>query len=506
MKENLAGLVKILGISILLLVLWALLSYYVPDNFLKTSNIQNLMDRTALFGILGIGVAFVVISSGIDLSIGSLVCFAACLLATFLHVSHHPMEFNAAWELEKETRTLVVDATQDYQVGQQLFYDGKREKKLFEIESIADSGTTGPEGTPRVQLTLVKGPRRSRTSDDGEPIGGLSPVYSIESVEGENRLTLTDKSLVGRLNVKDQVKLVHPTKSRTEKTISGLEVNEAGQLVLELDNNHRGLSTEYLVVPQKRWVPMSITTALITILAIGLAIGLFHGFLITKWNQRPFIVTLCGLLIYRGLSRWITKDQPYGFAEYTEEFGWISSGRWILWEAADKTDSFGIPYTVFFFVAITIAAIIVLNFSVWGRHLLAVGRNEEAARFSGINTKRVTLIAYVICALLAAVGGIFFAIDSGSVTPSSFGEFYELYAIAAVVLGGCSLRGGEGSIIGVVVGTALMQTLKNSIVLLKIPGELEFTIIGVVILIGVVSDELVRRIAGHLRKGDGSTT
>jgi len=101
--------------------------------------------------------------------------------------------------------------------------------------------------------------------------------------------------------------------------------------------------------------------------------------------------------------------------------------------------------------------------------------------------------------LLTAIGGILFALDSNSIAPSSFGNFFELYAIAAAVLGGCSLRGGEGSIIGVIVGTALMQTLYNSIVLLKIPDELEYTIIGVVILVGVVSDEVIRRFAAYLK-------
>ena len=110
----------------------------------------------------------------------------------------------------------------------------------------------------------------------------------------------------------------------------------------------------------------------------------------------------------------------------------------------------------------------------------------------------------MLCAVLAAIGGILFALDSNSIAPSSFGNFFELYAIAAAVLGGCSLRGGEGSIIGVVVGTALMQTLYNSIVLLKIPDELEYTIIGAVILIGVVSDEVIRRFATYLKSRNKS--
>ena len=100
---------------------------------------------------------------------------------------------------------------------------------------------------------------------------------------------------------------------------------------------------------------------------------------------------------------------------------------------------------------------------------------------------------------MAAVGGILFAVDSNSVAPSSFGNFFELYAIAAAVLGGCSLRGGEGGILGVVIGTAVMQTLYNLIVLMKISDTLEFAIIGLVILLGVVADELVKRLASRRR-------
>jgi ribose transport system permease protein len=144
-------------------------------------------------------------------------------------------------------------------------------------------------------------------------------------------------------------------------------------------------------------------------------------------------------------------------------------------------------------------AAVFLNLTIWGRYMLALGSNEEAARYSGIRTRRVTVLAYVICTVAAAIGGMLFALDSGSISPSSFGNFFELYAIAAAVLGGCSLRGGEGSIFGVIAGTAVMMLLNNLILLLKIADRLEFTIIGLVILIGVILDESVRRIAARRR-------
>ena len=143
------------------------------------------------------------------------------------------------------------------------------------------------------------------------------------------------------------------------------------------------------------------------------------------------------------------------------------------------------------------AAATFLNRTIWGRYLLALGRNEEAARYSGIAIERMKILAYVICSGTAGLGGILFALDVNSVQPAGQGNFYELYAIAAAVLGGCSLRGGEGSILGVIIGAAVMRVLYNAINVLCIPTQPEFAIIGIVILTGVIADELIRRIAAR---------
>ena len=149
---------------------------------------------------------------------------------------------------------------------------------------------------------------------------------------------------------------------------------------------------------------------------------------------------------------------------------------------------------------VAILAIILLNFTVYGRYMLALGRNETATRFSGINTDRMTILAYVICGLLSGLGGMLFVLDVGSAQPVDFGNFYELYAIAGAVLGGCSLRGGQGTIIGVIIGATVMQVLKNTITLVDaIPTNIEYAVIGAVILGGVVTDELVKSFAAKRR-------
>ena len=153
-----------------------------------------------------------------------------------------------------------------------------------------------------------------------------------------------------------------------------------------------------------------------------------------------------------------------------------------------------VPAATLWLLVIAVVAAIFLNRTIYGRYLLALGRNVEAAKYSGINTDRMIIVAYIICSVCAGIGGILFALDGNSIQPASHGNFYELYAIAAAVLGGCSLRGGEGSIAGVVIGAAVMFVLYNAINLLGIPSALEFAIIGLVILIGAMADELAKKL------------
>jgi ribose transport system permease protein len=119
---------------------------------------------------------------------------------------------------------------------------------------------------------------------------------------------------------------------------------------------------------------------------------------------------------------------------------------------------------------------------------LATGRNPDGARYSGVNTQAVLITAYTLCAVLTAIAAIYLAMYTRSISPASHGNFYELYAIAAAVLGGCSLRGGEGSILGVVLGTVLLQVLQNLVNLLGIPSSLNFAVMGSVIILGALAD------------------
>jgi ribose transport system permease protein len=204
-------------------------------------------------------------------------------------------------------------------------------------------------------------------------------------------------------------------------------------------------------------------------------------------------VTLCGLLVYRGITRWITGSATQGYQNQFDTLRKLATGEIPLF------GDYVLPVPFLLMSLLAVAAATFLHRTIFGRYLLALGRNEQATRYSGVNTDRMTILAYVICALLAGAGGVLFSLEINSVQPSSYGNFYELYAIAAAVLGGCSLRGGEASILGVVIGTAVMQVLANAIVLLGIDDQLEMTIIGGVLLAGVMADELVKRYASRRR-------
>ncbi|HVT49006.1 MAG TPA: ABC transporter permease [Vicinamibacterales bacterium] len=232
--------------------------------------------------------------------------------------------------------------------------------------------------------------------------------------------------------------------------------------------------------------------AVLLVIGLGALLGVFHGVLITRLGLQPFIVTLCGLLLYRGLARFIAGDETKGFGN-AEGFRTL--------QAAATGSVFGLPMPFVGLILASLVMWVVLHRSVFGRHVYATGRNEIAARYSGVNVHRVIVATYVIMGVLTGIGAIIFAFYTNSVSPSSHGTFFELYGIAAAVLGGCSLRGGEGSVVGILLGTTLLQVLQNLVNLLGIPSSLNFAVMGGVILVGVAADRVVQRRATRVTAG-----
>ncbi len=231
--------------------------------------------------------------------------------------------------------------------------------------------------------------------------------------------------------------------------------------------------------------------AMVIVLVGAMLIGLGYGLLITKLKLQPFVVTLCGLLVLRSVARYLAHDDK--ISNFVRPEGGMDINY------LTNSHVLGIPLPLWMLIFIGVISALVLNKTTFGRYLKALGNNEQAARYSGINTDWITIAAYMVCSLMAGISAILFAIDLNSVGPNEAGTFYELYAIAAAVLGGCSLRGGTGSIVGVILGTAILRELYQAIETLQV-SELEGTVIGIVILAGVIADEIIRRVVDARRR------
>jgi len=511
---------KSIGIFGLLVALFFFMAFMTADpwwdlsssTFLLPNNIENLLRRTSMYGLLGIGVAFVIITGGIDLSIGSIVCLSGCLLGIFLQVDYRPNDAFDVDRIRAEENTVIVEgnARKAYDTGDYVRLFRGRQPALLQIESIELVQLADNEGNPTRLGTVLKVDGPLQRDDDSGVVAKAYAIGRIEAIEpgsaaGEG---IELKAVPFELKRRDRISFFHPTSGLREVEVIEAETADGNAFVRVNQPLGEDFSANWMAMPLKRNQRMPIPLAILAVLAIGGLLGLVHGLLVTRAKLQPFVVTLCGLLIYRGISRWLVNDNPVGFGiEYQNSISQLGSGKLELleWTSGGETQTFGIPYPFFVFIAVAILSAIFLNLTVWGRYLLALGNNEEAARYSGIRTQKVTRLAYVICTVAAALGGMLFALDSGSISPSSFGNFFELYAIAAAVLGGCSLRGGEGSIFGVIAGTAVMMLLNNLILLLKIADRLEFTIIGLVILIGVFMDETLRRFAARRRAAKSAT-
>ena len=219
-------------------------------------------------------------------------------------------------------------------------------------------------------------------------------------------------------------------------------------------------------------------------------IGLIHGLLVTKLRLQPFLVTLCGLFIYRGLAKWLSPDHSPGWhVEDTPALQSQIRGFRDLFVG----DIYGVPNQLLLLLLVAVVLGLFLHGTRYGRYLFAIGANEEAARYAGIPTDRYKVLAYVICSMLAGLSSLVFLFYNDSVQPTSGGSWLELYAITGAVLGGCSLSGGEGSVPGMVLGAAVLPLLQQVCYSFNIKSELEYAVIGAALLLGTISDELLKR-------------
>ena len=243
------------------------------------------------------------------------------------------------------------------------------------------------------------------------------------------------------------------------------------------------------IIPEITW-PLAVFFTII----LGTLVGFIQGLLVGKLKLQAFIVTLCGLLSYRGLARFSADDTSINLSDSKQDLTFVRYlGEGSLGDVLTKGNGSGIlhsiPMSFVYLICFALVFGIILHKSIFGRYIFASGRNELATKYSGINTSIVIAFAYVIAGFCTAFAAIPFSIYTGSVQPATHGAFFELYAIAAAVLGGCSLKGGEGSIVGILIGTAILIVLRNMVNLFGYPTPLSDAITGGVIFVGVILDQ-----------------
>ena len=256
--------------------------------------------------------------------------------------------------------------------------------------------------------------------------------------------------------------------------------------------------------------PVPPLPALVVTVLCGAVIGLVHGLLVTRLRLQAFLVTLCGLFVYRGVARMLTRF-PVGIEKVKRdhpEFGSAVDGLRFWLAGLDPDGKLLFPAQLLVAVVLAVVVGVVLHKTAYGRAWYAIGYNDKAAAYAGVNVGAARVVVFVLCSTLAALGGCMLLLAYGTAMPENAGESFELYAITGAVLGGCSLRGGEGNAGGMLLGAAVLPLLRNLVVFLGIRDAIIPAIIGLTLLGGVVVDEGIRgggvgRVFGRLGRRPG---
>jgi ribose/xylose/arabinose/galactoside ABC-type transport system permease subunit len=252
--------------------------------------------------------------------------------------------------------------------------------------------------------------------------------------------------------------------------------------VLALGGVICGLALRALMLVMPLW--LAIVISILLGVLIGLVAGAFNGVVITRFKIPSLIVTLGMMYIARGVVQVLTRGNPV--YPFPDEFNAIGQGYLL-----------GIPNVVYVAVVLGVVAHIVLTQTAWGRAVYAVGGNMETARLSGINVAGVVTSVYVLCGLASGITGVLTAARLASALANA-GTGMELQVIAAVIIGGTSMFGGSGSILGTLIGAAFMAIIANGMVLMKISVYYQSVVIGAIIILAVGIDQFRRRRGGML--------
>ncbi|MBN9523488.1 ABC transporter permease [bacterium] len=234
--------------------------------------------------------------------------------------------------------------------------------------------------------------------------------------------------------------------------------------------------------------------ALPLVVLAGAGVGFGNGLLITRLKLQPFLVTLCGMFVYRGAARLLAGSvSRTATVEAQPEFA--ASLQMIRYVLIGKDASGELLFPAQFVLLLVLAAVIgfFLHRTAYGRYWYAIGHNELAAKYAGVSVDRQRVWVYVVCSALAALAGVLLFLDMPSIQADSGGQYLELYAILGAVLGGCSLRGGEGTAVGMVLGAMVLPVLENLVNIRGLKSDLIPAVIGLTLLAGTILDEFIRR-------------
>ena len=239
----------------------------------------------------------------------------------------------------------------------------------------------------------------------------------------------------------------------------------------------------------------SVFVTFLTVLAVGCVLGFFNGILIGKVKMPPFIVTLATMLIYRSVAQYYLRTMGlsiYSMNATTDAFDAIYDfGQYKV---------FGIiPMAGVILILVTVVMVFISTCTKYGKSVYAVGSNEKAARLAGINVEWTQVSVYTITGTLCGLSGFMWLAMNGSVDPATIGQSNEMYAIAAVVIGGTSMKGGEGSMVGTLIGIFIIGVIANGLNLLGVAQGPQRMVKGLIIVVAVIIDVLRRRAAESAR-------
>jgi ribose/xylose/arabinose/galactoside ABC-type transport system permease subunit len=401
------------------------------DTFFTLQNLRTVARQMCVVAVAALGMTVIVISGGIDLSVGSAIALAATVLA---------------WGIHNDAALLVTTGSSFRSASVRL------------ADAQARAQTASAEEKDRW---------RDETAHWRDVLRKIieQKLAAAERVSAPESTAADDPSAQRRLQADVR---------RLREKLAQLALDQSD---IELDNQW------FLGVHNH---PATAPLSLLLCVGTGIAAGLINGALISALGVVPFIVTLGTMTVFLGIGKLI-PEVPIR-PEISEIPAWVGRLTWPQPEPAWLLVASGV------WVALALSAVLalMLRFTVLGRHIFAIGSNEAAARLCGINVRRVKLTVYALAGLFAGIAGIYNFSELSQGDPTS-GLGFELRVIAAVVIGGASLSGGRGSVLGALTGAALMATITSGCTQLGLPNPIQDIIVGLIIVAAVTVDQVRQR-------------